>query len=91
MDTAIERGFPLRYDMITAAVAIILKNVGDKRRLGVHWARRWVEKQQKPGQYHAVCTKPMDYKRKDSLTPELVVGYFHQACICPLEVRYTGH
>jgi hypothetical protein len=92
MDAAIERGFPLRYDMITAAAATILKNVGDNRRLGVHWARRWVEKQQKLGRYHAVCTKPMDYKGKDSLTPELVMEYFDGGTFVKEEVLNSlGH
>ncbi|KAH8745609.1 hypothetical protein BGZ57DRAFT_743870, partial [Hyaloscypha finlandica] len=45
-------------------------------RIGDTWALRWVEKQRKLGRYHVVCTKPMDYKRKDALTPELVLRYF---------------
>jgi hypothetical protein len=76
MDIAIERGFPLRYDMVTAAAAQILKAAGIQPRLGDTWAYRWVEKQRKLGRYHSICTKAMDYRRKDALTPELVQAYF---------------
>jgi hypothetical protein len=80
MDIAIERGFPLRYNMVTRAATQILEAVGlingNTDRLGNNWALRWVEKQRKLGRYHAVCTKPMDYRRKEALTPELVLETF---------------
>ena len=80
MDIAIERGFPLRYDMVTRAATQILQAVGlalgDEDRLGNNWAIRWVEKQRKLGRYHAVCTKGMDYRRKEALTEELVKETF---------------
>ena len=80
IDTCIERNYPLRYDMVTAAATSILKATGQilssTDRIRDIWALRQVEKQRKLGRYYAVCTKPMDYKRKDALTPELVLRYF---------------
>jgi len=80
MDIAIERGFPLRYNMVTRAATQILEAIGlinrNTNHLENNWALRWVEKQRKLGRYHAVCTKPMDYRRKEAFTPELVLETF---------------
>jgi hypothetical protein len=67
MDIAIERGFPLRFDMVTRAATQILQAVGlaleEKDRLGNNWAIRWIKKQRKLRRYHAVCTTGMDYRQ----------------------------
>ncbi|KAE8442623.1 hypothetical protein EG329_002980 [Mollisiaceae sp. DMI_Dod_QoI] len=86
-DIAIERGFPLNYDMVTAAATKILKAVGkdmelEKERLGSNWIYRWVQKQNQLGRYHSIATTPMDHRRKDALTPELVREYFDKFKAC---------
>jgi hypothetical protein len=82
MDIAIERGFPLRFDMVTRAATQILQAVSlaleENDRLRNNWAIRWVEKQRKLGRYHAVCTTGMDYRRKEALTKELVLETFRR-------------
>ncbi len=95
-DVAIERGFPLNYDMIITAATSILKATGkdisgDKERLGPNWAYRWVAKQSELGRYHSVTTKPMDYRRKDALTPELIKDYFSklEAVISKYEIQVS--
>jgi len=82
MDAAIERGFPLRYDMITAAAAKILKLADSKKVVGINWSRRWVEKMDKLGRYHALKTTPMDFHRKDAMTVEAIQEYFAKMDAC---------
>jgi hypothetical protein len=80
MDIAIKRGFPLQYNMVTRAATQILEAIGlingNTNRLGNNWALRWVEKQRKLRRYHTIYTKPIDYQRKEALTPELVLETF---------------
>jgi hypothetical protein len=67
--------------MVTIVATSILKATGQilspADRIGDIWALYWIEKQRKLGRYHAVYTKPIDYKRKDALTPEIIIKYFN--------------
>src|SRR5271168_3212789 len=93
-DLAIERGFPLNYEMIVAAATKIKKAAGfdmalEKNRFGTNWVSRWVKKQNKLGRYHGVKTKPMDHRRREAVTPELIRSYFEKLRLCLL--KYNIH
>jgi len=65
----------MRYDLIIATTAQILSTVSDKKRLGDKWAYRWVSRQEDARRYYTLCSKPIDYRRKEALTPELIYEY----------------
>lgn len=72
--------------MITAAATKILRSSGydmdGKDRLGINWTKNWVQRMNRKGRYHGVRTKPMDYRRKNALTPTIVRDYFERLRIC---------
>ena len=81
VDVAVERGMPLRLDHITKAATSILKAHGvdvQKNPIGLHWAERWVQKQDQLGRYHSVTTTPLDHYRKAALTPEMIHDYLNK-------------
>ena len=94
IDIAIERGFPMTHDMITAAATRIMKLNGldvdnVEVRLGKHWAARWVAKQKGTQRYHALKSTPMDHRRKRALTPELIDDCFDKLAI--VMTKYQIH
>ena len=82
VDSAIERGFPMRYDMIVAAATrILVLSAIAFTAIGLNWARRWVERMDEAGRYHALRTTPMDQKRKDCMTIEGITGCFNKLAL----------
>ena len=90
IDIAIERGFPMRYDMIVAAATMILSLLMEIfQRIGQNWAKRWVDRMDAAGRYYALRTTPMDQKRKDCMTIEEITGCFKKLAI--VMAKYSIH
>ena len=90
VDMAIARGFPMRYDMIIAAATMILSlSMEVFQRIGQCWARRWVERMDAAGRYHALRTTPMDQKRKDCMTIREITGCFEK--LATVMAKYSIH
>ncbi|RKF74338.1 hypothetical protein GcC1_085030 [Golovinomyces cichoracearum] len=64
IDQSIERGLPIRYDMIISAASQILRACGVDKPIGKNWVYRWIKKQQKLDRYHSITTTPLDKQKK---------------------------
>ncbi|PVH68777.1 DDE-domain-containing protein [Cadophora sp. DSE1049] len=59
------------------------------QRIGQCWARRWVERMDAAGRYHALRTTPMDQKRKDCMTIGEITGCFEK--LAAVMAKYSIH